>query len=148
MGTLFKQLPQAQIRSKLKTFHAHYEANDETILMSTETVQKSHLGTKLWTFEKSCDKKWVFFLGLFSALEFLKNLLSSLSYGRYCLVPNRGTFWQIFTPLCTFSCFHCFHFHYELFFCYFLSNPKPEARNYNYKSKFCKCKWFYRILGS
>ena len=31
------------------------------------------------------------------------------------MVPNCGTFWQIFTPLCIFSGFHCFHFQYELF---------------------------------
>ena len=45
-GTLFKQLPQAQIRLKFKNFCAHHEANNETIVLSTENVQKSHLGTK------------------------------------------------------------------------------------------------------
>ena len=55
MGTLFEQLPRAQIRLKLTC--AHHEANDKAIIMlSNENVQKSHLGTKLWAFEK----KWVF----------------------------------------------------------------------------------------
>ena len=45
----------------------------------------------------------------------LKNLIPSLSHEQSHLVPNCGTFWQIFTPLCIFSGFHCFHFQYELF---------------------------------
>ena len=68
--------------------------------------------------------------GLFWALEFLKNLISSLSYGRYRLVPNRGTFWRIFPLLRTFSCFHCFHFHYVLFFAISFQTPlkNPSRR--------------------
>ena len=83
----------------------------------------------------------VMFLLRVWALEFWKNLISSLSYGRYHLVPNRGTFWENFTPLRTFSCFHCFHFHYVLFFAISFQTPlknpaqraggrKPEALVY------------------
>ena len=35
-------------------------------------------------------------------------VISSLSYGRYRLVPNRGTFWENVPLLRTFSCSH-FH---------------------------------------
>ena len=42
----------AQIRSKFKKFGDHHKANDETIVLSTENGQKSHLGPKLWAFEK------------------------------------------------------------------------------------------------
>ena len=49
-GTLFKQLPQAQIRLKLKKFCAHHEANDEMILLSTENGQKSLLVPNRGTF--------------------------------------------------------------------------------------------------
>ncbi len=76
-GTLFERPPWAQKRSKFKNFGAHHQANDQTSMMSTEKVQKSYLGPKLWAFEK------------------------------------RAFFWEICTPLRTFS---CFHFHYELFF--------------------------------
>ena len=63
-------------------------------------------------------------------MEFLKNLISSLSYGRYRLVPNRGTFWENFPLLRTFSCFHCFHFHYVLFFAISFQTPlkNPSRR--------------------
>ena len=57
-GTLFKQL--AQIRSKFKNFCAHHQAKDKMIMLSTEKVQKFHLGTKLWAFQKSCDKTCFF----------------------------------------------------------------------------------------
>ena len=60
-GTLFKQLPQAQIRSKFKNFCAHHEAKDKTIVLSTEKIQKSHLGTKLWVFEKKLWQNVIFF---------------------------------------------------------------------------------------
>ena len=59
---LFEQLPRAQIRSKFKNFFDFHEANDKTIVLSTENVQKSHLGTKLWLFEKKLWQKY-FFLG-------------------------------------------------------------------------------------
>ena len=44
MVTLFKQLPQAQ------------KANDQTIILSTENVQKEHSRPKLWEFEKGRGK--------------------------------------------------------------------------------------------
>ena len=91
----------------------------------------SHYDLKFWQNHKISKtstepRAW----GLFWALEFLKNLISSLSYGRYRLVPNRGTFWRIFTPLRTFSCFHCFHFHYVLFFAISFQTPlkNPSRR--------------------
>ena len=37
-GILFEQLPQAQIRSKFKNFCAHYQANDQTVVLSIERV--------------------------------------------------------------------------------------------------------------
>ena len=52
MGTLFKQLSQAQIGPKFKNFCA----NNKTILLSTDIVQNSHFGTKLWGFEKWCGE--------------------------------------------------------------------------------------------
>ena len=51
-GTLFEQLSWRQIMSKFEHFCAHQEGNDETILLSTENVQISHLRPKLWAFEK------------------------------------------------------------------------------------------------
>ena len=71
-GTLFEQLPQEQIRLELKNFCAYQEANNETLVLSTENVQKSHLGTKLWVFKKKVVSKVIF-------------LISPLSYGRYDL---------------------------------------------------------------
>ena len=53
--TLFKQLPQAEIGSKFKNFYAHQIANDRTIILSIENVQKVHSRPKLWGFEK---KTW------------------------------------------------------------------------------------------
>ena len=50
-GTLFEQKPWVQIQLKLKNFCAHHKANDKTVVLSTENVQKSHLGPKLWVFE-------------------------------------------------------------------------------------------------
>ena len=41
-ATLFKQLPRAKIRPKFKNFCAHQIANDQTIILSTEKVQKVH----------------------------------------------------------------------------------------------------------
>ncbi len=61
LKTLFEQLPQAQIRSKIKNFCAHHETNDKTVILSTENVQKSHSGPKLWAFEKKLWRKWLFF---------------------------------------------------------------------------------------
>ena len=52
MGTLFEQPTQAQIRPKSKYFCAHQIANDKTIILSTENVQKVLSGPKLWGFEK------------------------------------------------------------------------------------------------
>ena len=52
MGTLFEQPTQAQIRPKSKYFCAHQIANDKTIILSTENVQKVHPRPKLWGFEK------------------------------------------------------------------------------------------------
>ena len=56
MGTLFEQPTQAQIRPKSKYFCAHQIANDKTIILSTENVQKVHPRPKLWGFEKRCRK--------------------------------------------------------------------------------------------
>ena len=56
MGTLFEQLPQAQIRPKAKYFCAHQIANDKTVIFSTENVQKVHSRPKLWGIEKWCRK--------------------------------------------------------------------------------------------
>ena len=51
--TLFKQLPQAQIGPKFKNCCAHQIANDQTIVLSSENVQKVRSRPKLWAFEKS-----------------------------------------------------------------------------------------------
>ena len=56
MGTLFEQPPQAQIRPKAKYLYAHQIANDKTIILSTENVQKVHSRPKLWGFEKWCGE--------------------------------------------------------------------------------------------
>jgi len=56
MGTLIEQPPQAQIRSNAKYLCAHQIANDKTIILSTENVQKVHSRLKLWGFEKWCGK--------------------------------------------------------------------------------------------
>ena len=51
IGTLFEQLPKAQIRSKFREKKiAHQIANNKMIVLSTENVQKSHMGPKLWGF--------------------------------------------------------------------------------------------------
>ena len=49
--TLFKQLPLAQIGPKFKNFCVHQKANDQTIVLSPENVQKIHSRPKLWAFE-------------------------------------------------------------------------------------------------
>ena len=54
IGTLFEQLPKAQIRPKAKYLCALQRANDKTIILSTENVQKVHSRPKLWGFEKWC----------------------------------------------------------------------------------------------
>ena len=52
MGTLFKQLPQAQIWMKFKNCCAHQIARGQTIVLSSKNVQKVHSRPKLWVFEK------------------------------------------------------------------------------------------------
>ena len=66
----------------------------------------------------------------FWVLKFFKNIIPSLSYGRYRLVPNRGTFWRIFTPNVTFCGFQCFHFHMSLFLSISFQTPlkNPSRR--------------------
>ena len=54
--TLFEQPPQAQIRPKSKYFCSHKIANDRTIILSTENVQKVHSRLNLWGFEKGQGK--------------------------------------------------------------------------------------------
>ena len=54
MGTLFKQPPQAQIRPNEKYLCAHQIANDKTIILSTENVQKVYSRPELWGLEKRC----------------------------------------------------------------------------------------------
>ena len=49
-------------RVKLKNFCTYHQANDQTSVLSTEKVQKSQLGPKLWVFEKKFPQKQ-FFLG-------------------------------------------------------------------------------------
>ena len=49
---LFEQQPQAQIRTTSKYICAHQIANDKTIILSTENVQRVHSRPKLWGFEK------------------------------------------------------------------------------------------------
>ena len=56
MGTLFEQLPQGQIRPKAEYFCANQIANDKTIILSTENVQKVHSRPKLWGFGKRCGE--------------------------------------------------------------------------------------------
>ena len=41
-GTLFKQLPRAQIGLKFKNCFAYQIANDKIIILSTENVKKVH----------------------------------------------------------------------------------------------------------
>ena len=48
-------------RTKLKNLCAYHEANYQTIVQSTENVQKSHLGPKLLAFEKKFPQKCFFF---------------------------------------------------------------------------------------
>ena len=50
---LFKQLSRAQIGPKCKNFCDHRKANDQTIILSSENVQKVHCRPELWGFEKS-----------------------------------------------------------------------------------------------
>ena len=57
--TIFKQLPQAQIRPKFKNFCAYQITNDQTIVLSPENVQKVHSRSKLWVFEKKIPQNWV-----------------------------------------------------------------------------------------
>ena len=54
MVYLFKQLPRAHIGLKFKNLCAHQIANDHTIVLSPENVQKVHSRPKLWAFQKSC----------------------------------------------------------------------------------------------
>ena len=51
IGTLFEQLPQAQLRPNAKYLSAHQIANDKTIILSTENVQKVNTRLKLWGLE-------------------------------------------------------------------------------------------------
>ena len=53
---LFKQLSRAQIGPKFKNFCDHRKANDQTIILSSENVQKVHCRPELWGFEKSCGE--------------------------------------------------------------------------------------------
>ena len=63
-------------------------------------------------------------------LKFFKNIIPSLSYGRYRLVTNRGTFWRIFPLYVTFCGFQCFHFHMSLFLSISFQTPlkNPSRR--------------------
>ena len=57
MGTLIEQPQQAQIRSNAKYLCAHQIANDKTIILSTENIQKVQSRPKLHGFkEKNCGK--------------------------------------------------------------------------------------------
>ena len=56
MVALFEQLPQAQIRPKVKFFCAHQIANVKTIILSTENVQKLHSRPKFGGLKKSVAK--------------------------------------------------------------------------------------------
>ena len=58
MGTLFEQLSQGQIRPQADYFCANQIANDKTIILSTENVQKVHSRPKFWWFEKRCGNMW------------------------------------------------------------------------------------------
>ena len=51
MGTLFEQPPQAQIRPNAKDLCAHQIATDQSIIFSTENVQKVHSRPKLWAWQ-------------------------------------------------------------------------------------------------
>ena len=42
--------------AKAKYLYAHQIANDKTIILSTENVQKVHSSPKLWGFEKWCGE--------------------------------------------------------------------------------------------
>ena len=51
LGTLFKQLPQAQVGPTFKKVCAHQSDNDQTIVLSPENVHKVYSRPKLWVFE-------------------------------------------------------------------------------------------------
>ena len=51
MGTLFEQLPRAQIGLESQNFSIHQIAKDKRIILSTENVQKVHSRPKLQGFE-------------------------------------------------------------------------------------------------
>ena len=54
---LFEQLPRAQIEQKSKKFSAHQIANDKTIVLSIENVQKVHSRPKLQGFKEKIVAK-------------------------------------------------------------------------------------------
>ena len=54
MVPLFEPLLRAQIGPKCKNFCDHRKANDQTIILRGERVQKVHCKPELWGFEKSC----------------------------------------------------------------------------------------------
>ena len=54
---LFEQLPRAQIEQKSKKFSAHQIANDKTMMLSIEIVQKVHSRPKLQRFEVKITAK-------------------------------------------------------------------------------------------
>ena len=56
MGTQFEQLPQAQKRPKAKYLCAHKIANDKTIILSTENVQKSIVGQSYGGLKNGVEK--------------------------------------------------------------------------------------------
>ena len=92
------------------------------ILSPFGSLAKFHSRPEIWASKHKLWRKWVFFRVAFfkrppwpQILKNLKNIIASLSYGRYRLVPNRGTFWQIFWLYVTFCGFHCFDFHMSLF---------------------------------
>ena len=54
---LFEQLPRAQIGQKSKKFSVHQIANDKTIMLSIENVQKVYFRPKLKEFEEKIETK-------------------------------------------------------------------------------------------
>ena len=63
---------------------------------------------------------------LFWAVKFFKKVFPSLSYGRSKSGDKSWYFCYVFRPLCHFSGFHCFHFHYVFFLAISFQTPPQK----------------------
>ena len=156
--TLFKQLPPAQIGPKFKNFCVYQKANDQTIILSPENVQKVHSRPRLLAFEKKFPRNgalnegcplWTAATGTnfdkikkfwrpsdrdlpgdyFGLCNFWKWSFLAWVTDNQSLVTNRGTFCPVFTPFRHFFWLSLLSLPVCTFFDHFLSNPPSKIRS-------------------